>query len=152
LRVRTAQGEVRALGTRFLVAQEQDASRVVVLEHSVQATLLNGTRRDLQEGESALLYARHIEPVSGDQRYRADWLGGRLNVLDEPLENVVDALRPYSRGFVRLAPEVRNLRVQGVFPLNDPARTFAALAETLPIRVDHYSPWLTLIRAKPAKE
>ena len=152
LRVRTAQGEVRALGTRFLVAQEQDASRVVVLEHSVQATLLNGTRRDLQEGESALLYARHIEPVSGDQRYRADWLGGRLNVLDEPLENVVDALRPYSRGFVRLAPEVRDLRVQGVFPLNDPARTFAALAETLPIRVEHYSPWLTLIRAKLAKE
>jgi transmembrane sensor len=102
----------------------------------------------LQEGESALLYARRIDPVVGDQRYRADWLSGRLNVLDEPLEKVVDALRPYSRGFVRVSPEVRDLRVQGVFPLNDPARTFAALAETLPIRVDHYSPWLTLIRAK----
>jgi transmembrane sensor len=151
LRVRTAQGEVRALGTRFLVAQEQDASRVVVLEHSVRASLFDGTRRDLQEGESALLYAGSIEAVSGDQRYRADWLSGRLNVLDEPLVNVVDALRPYSRGFVRVSPEVRNLRVQGVFPLNDPARVFAALAETLPIRVDHYSPWLTLIRAKPDK-
>jgi transmembrane sensor len=148
LRVRTAQGEIRALGTRFLVAQEQDASRVVVLEHSVEAKLFDGTRRDLQEGESALLYARRIDPVVGDQRYRADWLSGRLNVLDEPLEKVVDALRPYSRGFVRVSPEVRDLRVQGVFPLNDPARTFAALAETLPIRVDHYSPWLTLIRAK----
>ena len=148
LRVRTAQGEIRALGTRFLVAQEQDASRVVVLEHSVEAKLFDGTRRDLQEGESALLYARRIDPVVGDQRYRADWLSGRLNVLDEPLEKVVDALRPYSRGFVRVSPEVRNLRVQGVFPLNNPARTFAALAETLPIRLDHYSPWLTLIRAK----
>ena len=148
LRVRTAQGEIRALGTRFLVAQEQDASRVVVLEHSVEAKLFDGTRRDLQEGESALLYARRIDPVVGDQRYRADWLSGRLNVLDEPLEKVVDALRPYSRGFVRVSPEVRDLRVQGVFPLNDTARTFAALAETLPIRVDHYSPWLTLIRAK----
>jgi transmembrane sensor len=148
LRVRTAQGEIRALGTRFLVAQEQDASRVVVLEHSVEAKLFDGTRRDLQEGESALLYARRIDPVVGDQRYRADWLSGRLNVLDEPLEKVVDALRPYSRGFVRVSTDVRDLRVQGVFPLNDPARTFAALAETLPIRVDHYSPWLTLIRAK----
>jgi transmembrane sensor len=151
LRVRTAQGEIRALGTRFLVAQEQDASRVVVLEHSVEAKLFDGTRRDLQEGESALLYARRIDPVVGDQRYRADWLSGRLNVLDEPLEKVVDALRLYSRGFVRVSPEVRDLRVQGVFPLNDPARTFAALAETLPIRVDHYSPWLTLIRAKPPR-
>ncbi|MGY2188713.1 fec operon regulator FecR [compost metagenome] len=152
LRVRTAQGEARALGTRFLVSQEQDASRVVVLEHSVEARLFDGTQRVLQEGESALLYARHIEPVSGDQQHRADWLSGRLNVLDEPLENVVQALRPYSRGFVRVSPEVRDLRVQGVFPLNDPARTFAALAETLPIRVDHYSPWLTLIRAKTPKQ
>jgi transmembrane sensor len=152
LRVRTAQGEVRALGTRFLVSQEQDASRVVVLEHSVEARLFDGTQRVLQEGESALLYARRIEPVSGDQQHRADWLSGRLNVLDEPLENVVQALRPYSRGFVRVSPEVRDLRVQGVFPLNDPARTFAALAETLPIRVDHYSPWLTLIRAKTSKQ
>jgi transmembrane sensor len=92
--------------------------------------------------------ARHIAPVVGDQRHRADWLSGRLNVLDEPLEQVIEALRPYSRGFVRISPEVRYLRVQGVFPLDDPDRTFAALAETLPIRVDRYSPWLTMIRAK----
>ncbi|VVN91748.1 FecR domain-containing protein [Pseudomonas fluorescens] len=148
LRVRTAQGEIRALGTRFLVAQEPDASRVVVLQHSVQARLFDGTTLDLQEGQSALLSARQISAVAGDQRHRADWLSGRLNVLDEPLEQVVEALRPYSRGFVRVSPEVRHLRVQGVFPLDDPDRTFTALAETLPIRVDRYSPWLTLIRAK----
>lgn len=148
LRVRTAQGEIRALGTRFLVAQEQDASRVVVLQHSVQARLFDGTTLDLQEGQSALLSARQISAVAGDQRHRADWLSGRLNVLDEPLEQVVEALRPYSRGFVRVSPEVRHLRVQGVFPLDDPDRTYTALAETLPIRVDRYSPWLTLIRAK----
>ena len=151
LRVRTAQGEIRALGTRFLVAQEQDATRVVVLQHSIEARLFDGTTLDLQEGQSALLYAGNIAPVAGDQRHRADWLSGRLNVLDDPLEQVVDALRPYSRGFVRVAPEVRGLRVQGVFPLNDPDRVFTALAETLPIRVDRYSPWLTLIRAKESR-
>lgn len=148
LRVRTAQGEVRALGTRFLVAQEQDVTRVVVLEHSVRTRLFDGSERDLQEGQAALLYAGRIEPLGSDQRHRADWLSGRLNVLDDPLEKVVDALRPYSRGFVRVAPEVRDLRVQGVFPLNDPERTLSALAETLPIRVDRYSPWLTLIGKK----
>ncbi|OCR26022.1 iron dicitrate transport regulator FecR [Pseudomonas syringae] len=148
LRVRTAQGEVRALGTRFLVAQEQEASRLVVLQHSVEARLFDGTARVVQEGQSALLHARRIDLVSGDQRQRADWLSGRLNVLDEPLEQVVDALRPYSRGFVRVAPEIRGLRVQGVFPLDDPDRALNALAETLPIRVDRYSPWLTLIGSR----
>jgi transmembrane sensor len=148
LRVRTAEGEVRALGTRFLVAQEQDASRLVVLQHSVEARLFDGTVQVVQEGQSALLHARQIALLAGDQRRRADWLNGRLNVLDESLEQVVDALRPYSRGFVRVAPQVRGLRVQGVFPLDDPNRAFNALAETLPIRVDRYSPWLTLIGSK----
>ena len=148
LRVRTAQGQVQALGTRFLVAQEQDVTRVVVLQHSVQLRLPDGTTRDLQEGQSALLATGRITPTAGDQRGRADWLVGRLNVLDEPLEQVVEALRPYQRGFIRIAPQVRHLRVQGVFPLDDPARTLAALAETLPIQVDSYSPWLTLIRPR----
>ncbi|MNF67027.1 fec operon regulator FecR [compost metagenome] len=148
LRVRTAEGEVRALGTRFLVAQEQEASRLVVLQHSVEARLFDGTVHVVQEGQSALLHARQIAFLGGDQRRRADWLNGRLNVLDESLEQVVEALRPYSRGFVRLAPQVRGLRVQGVFPLDDPDRAFNALAETLPIRVDRYSPWLTLIGSK----
>lgn len=148
LSVRTAEGEIRALGTRFLVAQEHGATRVVVLQHSVNVRLFDGTSIDLQEGQSAVMQAGNIAPLAGDQHHRADWMIGRLNVLDDPLEAVVNALRPYSRGFVRVAPEVRNLRVQGVFPLDNPDRVFAALAETLPIRVDRYSPWLTLIRGK----
>ena len=148
LHVRSAQGSVQALGTRFLVSQEPDATRVVVLEHSVQATLHNGLQHTVQQGQSVLLHANRIEALAGNQSYRADWLAGHLNVLDDSLEQVVNALRPYSRGFVRVDPQVRDLRVQGVFPLNDPHRAFDALAETLPIRVDHYSPWLTLIRAK----
>lgn len=148
LRVRTAQGEVQALGTRFLVNQEAAASRVVVLEHSVRVQLFGGAERTLQQGQAALLYPDRIAPLDDDQRYRADWLSGRLNVLDDSLDHVVDALRPYRRGFVRVAPEVRNLRVQGVFPLNDPDRALLAMTETLPIRVDRYGPWLTLIRGK----
>ncbi|MFO2466325.1 FecR domain-containing protein [Pseudomonas sp. 15FMM2] len=148
LRVRTAHGEIQALGTRFLLAQAPDATRLVVLEHSVQATLAGGMRRIVREGQSVLLYTDRIVAVEGDQRYRSDWLGGHLNVLDDSLDQVVAALRPYSRGFVRVSPQVSNLRVQGVFPLDDPDRALNALAETLPIRIERFSPWLTLISAK----
>ncbi|MDN7142090.1 FecR family protein [Pseudomonas sp. JQ170] len=148
LRVRTAQGDVRALGTRFLVSQEDGATRLVVLEHSVRASLFDGTGQDVQEGQAALLLPQRIEALGNDEVHRADWLNGRLNVLDDSLDAVVEALRPYYRGFVRVEPEVRGLRVQGVFPLDEPQRAFAALAETLPVRIEHYSPWLTLIRAK----
>jgi transmembrane sensor len=122
LRVRTAQGQVQALGTRFLVSQEEDATRVVVLQHGVRASLVDGRQLDLQEGQAALLRYSGIEPLAQEQRQRAAWLQGRLEVLDEPLHQVIDALRDYLPGYIRLAPGVRDLRVQGVFPLTSPAR------------------------------
>ena len=146
--VRSDQGDVRALGTRFLVEQLADATRVVVLEHAVHASLPNGTELDLTEGQAALLHAQRIEPLAAGQAYRADWVQGHLSVLDEPLALVIDALRPYRPGFIRVSPQVRNLRVQGVFPLDDSERTLAALEETMPIRVKRYGAWLTLIEAR----
>lgn len=146
--VRTAQGDIRALGTRFLVEQlGDDSTRVVVLEHAVRVSLPDGATRDLAEGQAALLHARQIEPLPAGQAYRADWTEGRLSVLDEPLSSLIDAVRPYRAGFIRVSPQVRDLRVQGVFPLDDSERTLAALADTLPIRVKRYGPWLTLIEA-----
>ncbi|BBT18589.1 membrane protein [Metapseudomonas otitidis] len=143
--VRSAQGEIRALGTRFLVEQLAGATRVVVLEHAVRASLPNRTTLDMTEGQAALLHDQRIEPLPRGQAFRADWVEGRLSVLDEPLAAVVDALRPYRAGLIRVSPAVRDLRVQGVFPLDDSERTLAALAETLPIRIERYGPWLTLI-------
>ncbi|HZX16845.1 MAG TPA: FecR family protein [Pseudomonas sp.] len=146
--VRSAQGDVRALGTRFLVRQEEQATRVLVLEHSVRLTLANGTTQELQEGQAALLHARHIALLGRAEQHRADWLQGQLSVLDEPLEAVIEALRPYRAGLIRVAPAARGLRVQGVYPLDNPERVLTALGETLPIRISHFGPWLTLIDAQ----
>ncbi|SIS13109.1 FecR family protein [Pseudomonas putida] len=150
LRVRTAQGQVQALGTRFLVSQEQDATRVVVLQHSVRASLANGQWAELQQGQAALLRNNTIERLTGEQQQRAAWLEGRLEVLDQPLHVVIDALRPYQRGYIRLAPAARDLRVQGVFHLDQPQQAFKALAEALPISVQRYGQWLMLIDLKSA--
>ncbi|WP_069942779.1 FecR family protein [Pseudomonas putida] len=148
LRVRTAQGQVQALGTRFLVSQEEDATRVVVLQHSVRASLADGQWAELQQGQAALLRSNTLERLTGEQQQRAAWLEGRLEVLDQPLHEVVDALRPYQRGYIRLAPAARGLRVQGVFPLDQPQQALKALAEALPISVERYGPWLMLIDLK----
>ncbi|MBD8576579.1 FecR family protein [Pseudomonas syringae] len=148
LRVRSTQGEVRALGTRFMVGQERDATRLVVLEHSVRARLLDGSERDVSEGQVVLMGRERIETLSDDPLRRTAWLDGRLNVLNEPLGDVIDALRPYTRGVLRVAPEVQEMRVQGVFPLDDPQRTLQALVETLPIRIERYTQWVTLISAR----
>lgn len=146
--VRTEQGDARALGTGFLVERSETSTRVVVLEHTVRVSLATGRQLDLQEGHAAMLYDKHIERLDTDQSLRADWRKGQLSVLDEPLEAVVDTLRPYRSGLLRLDPQISGLRVQGVFPLDDSDRVLAALEETLPLRVKRYGSWLTLIGPK----
>ena len=101
--MRTAQGQVQALGTRFLVSQEGDATRVVVLEHSVRASLPDGRWLDLQQGQAALLHSHIIEPLSEAQEQRAAWLHMIGNVLVMVL-SFVNALVHSRDGWTAVVP------------------------------------------------
>ncbi|MNT77877.1 fec operon regulator FecR [compost metagenome] len=68
-----------------------------------------------------------------------------LVVHDEPLGAVVDALRPYRRGFIRITPAAARLRVLGAFPLDDTDRTLESLRQTLPIEVSAPGGWMVNI-------
>ncbi|MCW0209697.1 MAG: DUF4880 domain-containing protein [Achromobacter sp.] len=82
-----------------------------------------------------------------DDTAQASWRDGILNVRDARLAEVVEQLRAYQPGVIRVSPQAGALRVFGVFPLDDPARALLALGETLPIQVRRYGPWLTLVDA-----
>ncbi|QDQ86827.1 DUF4880 domain-containing protein [Alcaligenaceae bacterium SJ-26] len=156
--VRTAQGQVRALGTRFLVRCDPGSGRtwVSVLEHAVQASAgqAAGMSADaslrLEAGNQAWIDVDGVHRV-GAQSASIDpdaWLQGRLAVLDAPLSDVLDRLRPYRSGIIRMDPAVADLRVQGVFSLDDTDRTLRALAETQPLRIDYYSRWIVMVRPR----
>lgn len=89
--------------------------------------------------------ANQIDPQTPTSRSQADWLQGRVELHDEPLSALVEALRPYQTGVLRISPEAARVRVFGVFALDNTAQTLSALAQTLPIKVTRYGPWLTLI-------
>jgi transmembrane sensor len=145
--VATRDGSVRALGTRFVVAQETDRSRVSVLEHRVELRTVQGSRRVLRDGEGAWFGTDRITLIDAPLVAGDDWTRGLLVVNRQPLSWVVEELQQYRRGLIRLSPEVAEVPVQGVFPLSDVDRALSALAETLPIRVARYGPWLTNIGA-----
>ncbi|MCY1356455.1 Protein FecR [compost metagenome] len=145
--VATAEGRVRALGTRFLVRQNAGDSLVAVQEHSVEVSNQAGQRTVLDSGRALRLAADGLYPLD-DGGGLGVWTDGLLEVRDAPLGTVLDALRPYRRGLLRVSPEAARLRVFGVFSLDDSERTLQALAETLPIRVRRYGPWLTLVEVR----
>jgi transmembrane sensor len=144
--VRTAHGELRALGTRFVVRQQEDHTLVSMLEHSVEITTRQGLSQLLEQGHSARFGPAGITLDATDPGTAAAWQRGMLEAHDLPLGEVVQALRAYRRGFIRVAPRAAALRVYGNFSLDDSDRALAALAETLPIEVSVYQRgWLVTI-------
>jgi len=146
--VRTAEGRVQALGTRFLVRQNAGETLALVLQHSVQLRAAGGAERTLREGEAARFSQARIGDVEADAAAAASlasWERGMLSAHDRPLAELIEALRPYRRGFIRLSPEAGQLRVLGAFPLDDTDRALESLAQTLPIRLTRYGAWLVSI-------
>lgn len=137
LRVRSAQGEMRALGTRFSVRQYDEHTQLDVFEHAVavrnaplatEVIVQAGHRLDF--GTGPLPQPR---PTTQDQ---AEWRNGRLVIDDWSLEHALGELQRYRPGFIQCAPEIAGLRVSGAFPLDDTDRALAAISQALPVRIE----------------
>ncbi|MEN0104965.1 MAG: FecR family protein [Pseudomonas sp.] len=142
--VLTAQGRISSGAARFVVRQMGEQTLVSVQENSVQVSGLGGQLSQVNSGQSLLFNRTELFAVGASHAREDAWLEGRLDVDDESLGAVVDALRPYRYGLLRVSPAAAGLRVFGVFPLDDSDRTLQSLAQVLPITVKHYGP-VTLI-------
>ncbi|CAN7335952.1 MULTISPECIES: FecR family protein [unclassified Acidovorax] len=143
--VHTEQGHAQALGTRFLVRQDAESSLVAVLHSSVHVSSLAGMSLTLHEGESARLTAHGVQPEKLSPSAAAAWEDGFIEVHDRPLQEVVDSLRPYHPGMLRVSPQAARLRVTGSFPLEDVNRTLDALVQALPITIQRRMGWWVTI-------
>ena len=139
----TAFGEVRALGTRFTVNLRDQAADVWVQESRVQLLAPNGARLELGSGQGAVLSSAGIRALDPARAGEGTWEDGYLEVHDQPLSAVIEALRPYHRGLLRISPDAAALRVSGVFPLDESGQVLRTLQETLPVRVERRFGWWT---------
>lgn len=145
MRVRCRDGELRCDGAILLLRQLHDASVLGVQQGTVLLRTAQGASQVLGTGQVVRFGPWGIERQPASMWSRSTWTQGHLDVRDEPLGDVVEALRPYRAGLLRVSPQAAQLRVYGSFPLAEVDRTLQALAETLPIEVSHSGFWLTSI-------
>ncbi|MET3395850.1 MULTISPECIES: FecR domain-containing protein [Variovorax] len=142
-------GRVRALGTRFLVRELRDARwRVAVLQHAVR---IRPARSDasqaveLHAGMQTDFDAHRTGGTRAADDNAAAWRDGVLVARDMRLVDLTAEIARYRRGFLGCAPEVANLRISGVFQLDDTDRTLRALAESLSLAIrERTRYWVTL--------
>jgi transmembrane sensor len=147
LRVRSPQGVVQALGTRFMVRQDGDASRVAVFEGAVEVRPArdSGTALRLEAGQGTRFTADAVQPASAVQEGLAAWSRGLLLADAMPLAEVVKELARYRPGLLRCDPAVAGLRVSGVFSLRDTDRALHNLTLALPVAIAYRTRyWVTV--------
>ncbi len=104
-----------------------------------------GTQDGLGRGEEIEIADGRVRRRTVDIESATAWLDGLLVAKDRPLGSIVDGIRPYFPGVIRLDPAVGALRATGVFSLVNPSDTLDALAESLGLsitRIVKY--WVTL--------
>ena len=138
--VRSAQGDMRALGTRFAVHQLEGRTRLSVYQHAV------AVRTGSQAGETVVASGKTVvidqQGISQAHDLRAEeesWSRGRLTVDGWSLEQLVGELQRYRPGYLGCSPEVGRLRVSGTYPLDDIDVALTAIALSLPVRVQQYT-------------
>ncbi|MCB2253746.1 FecR family protein [Pseudomonas chlororaphis] len=146
--LQTAQVRVQASGSRLLLRERDGQGQATALDGPLDIAGHGGERLQLLGGHEVAYDAFHFGPVYPSRSSATAWVDGLLELRDTPLSEVVEALRPYRRGVLRLDPAIAGLRVSGLFRLDNPQQILDSLARTLPIRITrHTELWVTLSAA-----
>lgn len=150
----TAQGSIRALGTRFLVEQLDDATQVTMLESATRIEA-GGRSQTLDAGQRLRFEASGpgtVEQVDSQALQNA-WDDRQLLAYNQPLTDVLERLARHRKGLVLFDRQALSaLRVTVMLPTDDGDRALRLLARTLPIEVRHYTPWLTRVTLLPEQK
>lgn len=147
----TDHGEVQTLATgqrtRLLVRQHGHGCLVAALDQPLQVLPRHGPPpHRMSAGDAVWLGAEGLRPADEGAESAAAWEGGRIVAYDRPLGEVVDALRAYRTGFLRISPAAAALKVYASYPLDDTDAALESIAQTLAVSVHvHAGGWLVRI-------
>ncbi|WP_306396891.1 FecR domain-containing protein [Telluria beijingensis] len=148
--VRSRQGSMRALGTRFQVRQFDGSTRLGVSEGRVEVTPFDarGPMLVVEAGQEVRFTRSGISTPSALPAGREAWTRGMLIAEDLSLEAFLAELSRYRHGHLGCDPAIAALRVVGAFPAHDTDQALAMLEAALPVRARRVLPWWVTVEAK----
>ncbi|MDZ5602726.1 FecR domain-containing protein [Pseudomonas sp. RP23018S] len=150
LRVRTAHGSLRALGTQFTVRLQPAQTELIVMQHAVAVHNAASPGEVLVNAGMALSFGSGPLPAPYPADLaRTEWRAGLLVLDGWPLRQALAELQRYRPGVLSCSDEVAQLRVAGVYPLNDTDRALTAIADALQLKLTRWTGlWIRLAPAR----
>ncbi|MDE1167602.1 MAG: DUF4880 domain-containing protein [Pseudomonas sp.] len=140
----TPYGRVQSLDARLMVALHPGAAHAWVMGTQADIATRSGATAHLQAGQGAR-FTDTITLLAPNRSGESRWQDGWLSVVDWPLGDVINALRPYRRGVLRISPQAAVVHVSGTFSLDHSDRALSALEQTMPVRIRRYLDWWTSV-------
>ena len=135
--VQTAQGRVRALGTRFSVRQLPEQTRVGVMQEAVEVSPQRHANHALrlEAGQQVTFDFDRVGSARPLPAGSTAWVQGMLSVDDWRLGDFIEELGRYRPGVLHCAAEVHGLRISGAFRIDDTDTVLENLGKSLPVKV-----------------
>ncbi|MBV7485763.1 FecR domain-containing protein [Bordetella sp. BOR01] len=143
--VETAEGTIRSGGSRYMVRQQPHRTLVVAHDDPITIETLAGAHDTLRPGLGVRFDAVRVGVPRAELAAQSAWEDGLIDARGQPLGEIVQALRPYYSGSLRVSMAAGGLPVFGEYPLDDVNATLRTLEGDMPIDVRRFTPWFVTI-------
>ena len=146
LRVKSRHGVYEPTHARFILRQDSDCTRLSVT-HGRVTIHSAGTSVEALAGQTYLIDHHQVRPAPPPNMDAGAWVDGLIVTRNMRLGDFLNEVGRYRPGFVTCAPAVADLRLSGVFRLEDTDKLLTILPQTLPVQLRYRTRWWVMIEA-----
>jgi len=146
LRVQSRHGIYEPIKARFILRQDSDCTRLTVSSGSV-AIRSGATSVEALAGQTYLIDHHQVRPALPLSMEAGAWVDGLIVTRNMRLGDFLNEVGRYRQGFVTCASAVADLRLSGVFRLEDTDKLLAILPQTLPVQLRYRTRWWVTLEA-----
>lgn len=144
LLVQTRHGLFEGIDGRFAVRQGSDCTRLSVVSGNVaihSPHQADGLSTQVHAGESYLVRHTDAVPAPPMNMDVGAWADGLIVTRGMRLADFLAEVGRYRHGYLGCGDEIADLRLSGVFRLEDTDKLLAILPQTLPVQVRYRTRW-----------
>lgn len=132
---------------RAVLREREGYSELHVERGEVRVSAAAGTL-SVQAGNGLALYPGQALALTGGALDPFAWARGLLIVNDMRLAEFLAEAGRYRHGWLRCDPQIADLRLSGVFRLDEPATLLDNITHLLPVRLEQHTRWWVRVVAQ----
>ncbi|MHC8289685.1 FecR domain-containing protein [Pseudomonas sp. XS1P51] len=144
LRVQSRHGVYEGVAARFILRQEADCTRLSVTSGMVtihSPLPADGVPTQVKAGQSYLIDHRQARLAPPPDMDAGAWVDGLIVTRNMRLGDFLNEVARYRHGYLTCSADIADLRLSGVFRLENTDKLLAILPQTLPVQLRYRTRW-----------